>query len=138
MGSITGGGRYDNLTGIFGLPNVSGVGISFGADRIYDVLEGLKLFPETMSESTQVIFLNFGPNEEKYCLKYLNQVRKHGINAEIYPDATKIQKQMKYADQRNIPIVVIAGENEVANQTLTVKWMKEGRQETVKAEEFRV
>ena len=133
IGSISGGGRYDNLTGIFGLPNVSGVGISFGADRIYDVLEGLNLFPETMSESTKVIFLNFGKNEEKYCLKYLNQVRKHGINAEIYPDAAKIQKQMKYADQRHIPIVVIAGESEVAEQKFTVKWMKEGKQETVEA-----
>ena len=133
MGSISGGGRYDNLTGIFGLPNVSGVGISFGADRIYDVLEGLKLFPETMSESTQVIFLNFGKNEERYCLKYLNQVRKHGINAEIYPDATKIQKQMKYADQRGIPMVIIAGESEITDQKFTVKWMKEGRQEVVEA-----
>lgn len=136
MGSISGGGRYDNLTGIFGLPNVSGVGISFGADRIYDVLEGLNLFPETMSESTKVIFLNFGKNEEKYCLKYLDQVRKHGINAEIYPDAAKIQKQMKYADQRNIPIVVIAGEQEVSENKFTVKWMKEGRQEIVNAEEI--
>ncbi|MCQ2314766.1 MAG: histidine--tRNA ligase [Bacteroidales bacterium] len=136
MGSISGGGRYDNLTGIFGFPNVSGVGISFGADRIYDVLEGLNLFPETMSESTKVIFLNFGKNEEKYCLKYLDQVRKHGINAEIYPDAAKIQKQMKYADQRNIPIVVIAGEQEVSENKFTVKWMKEGRQESVNAEEI--
>ena len=133
MGSISGGGRYDNLTGIFGLPNVSGVGISFGADRIYDVLEGLNLFPETMSESTKVIFLNFGKNEEKYCLKYLNQVRKHGINAEIYPDAAKIQKQMKYANQRAIPIVVIAGEQEVAEQKFTVKFMKEGTQTVVEA-----
>ena len=136
MGSISGGGRYDNLTGIFGLPNVSGVGISFGADRIYDVLEGLKLFPETMSESTQVIFLNFGKHEEAYALKYLSQVRKHGINAEIYPDAAKIQKQMKYADQRGIPVVVIAGEQEVAEQKFTVKWMKEGRQETVDANQL--
>ena len=133
IGSISGGGRYDNLTGIFGLPNVSGVGISFGADRIYDVLEGLNLFPETMSESTKVIFLNFGKNEEKYCLKYLNQVRKHGINAEIYPEAAKIQKQMKYANQRAIPIVVIAGESEVADQTFTVKFMKEGSQTVVDA-----
>ena len=136
MGSISGGGRYDNLTGIFGLPNVSGVGISFGADRIYDVLEGLKLFPETMSESTQVIFLNFGQNEERYSLRYLNQVRKHGINAEIYPEAAKIQKQMKYADQRGIPVVVIAGESEVAEQKFTVKWMKEGRQETINANQL--
>ena len=134
MGSISGGGRYDNLTGIFGLPNVSGVGISFGADRIYDVLEGLQLFPETMSESTQAIFLNFGKNEERYCLKYLNQVRQHGINAEIYPDAAKIQKQMKYADQRHIPVVIIAGESEAAQGTFTVKWMKEGTQETVQAD----
>jgi len=133
IGSISGGGRYDNLTGIFGLPNVSGVGISFGADRIYDVLEGLNLFPETMSESTKVIFLNFGKNEEKYCLKYLNQVRKHGINAEIYPDAAKIQKQMKYANQRAIPIVVIAGEQEVAEGKFTVKFMKEGTQTVVEA-----
>lgn len=136
MGSISGGGRYDNLTGIFGLPNVSGVGISFGADRIYDVLEGLNLFPETMSESTKVIFLNFGRNEEKYCLKYLNQVRKQGINAEIYPEAAKIQKQMKYADQRNIPIVIIAGEQEVSENKFTVKWMREGRQESIPAEEI--
>ena len=134
MGSISGGGRYDNLTGIFGLPNVSGVGISFGADRIYDVLEGLKLFPETMSENTQAIFLNFGKQEERYCMRYLNQVRQHGINAEIYPDSAKIQKQMKYADQRNIPVVIIAGESEVADRTFTVKWMKEGRQETVAAD----
>ena len=133
IGSISGGGRYDNLTGIFGLPNVSGVGISFGADRIYDVLEGLNLFPETMSESTKVIFLNFGKNEERYCLKYLNQVRKHGINAEIYPDAAKIQKQMKYADQRHIPIVVIAGESEVAEEKFTVKFMKEGTQTVMDA-----
>ena len=136
MGSISGGGRYDNLTGIFGLPNVSGVGISFGADRIYDVLEGLQLFPETMSESTQAIFLNFGKNEERYCLKYLNQVRRHGINAEIYPDAAKIQKQMKYADQRHIPVVIIAGENEAAEGTFTVKWMKEGTQQTVPANQL--
>ncbi len=133
IGSISGGGRYDNLTGIFGLPNVSGVGISFGADRIYDVLEGLGLFPKTMSESTKVIFLNFGKNEEKYCLKYLSQVRKHGVNAEIYPDAAKIQKQMKYADQRHIPIVIIAGESEVAEQKFTVKFMKEGSQTVVDA-----
>lgn len=134
MGSISGGGRYDNLTGIFGLPNVSGVGISFGADRIYDVLNELNLFPEKNAENTEVIFLNFGKNEELYCLPYLQQLRRQGINAEIYPDASKIQKQMKYADQRNIPVVVMAGETEVNEKTFTVKWMKEGRQETVKAE----
>ncbi len=136
MGSISGGGRYDNLTGIFGLPNVSGVGISFGADRIYDVLNELNLFPEKNAENTEVIFLNFGKNEELYCLPYLQQLRRQGINAEIYPDAAKIQKQMKYADQRNIPVVVIAGEQEVSENKFTVKWMKEGRQESVKAEEL--
>lgn len=133
MGSICGGGRYDNLTGIFGLPDVSGVGISFGADRIFDVLTELNLFPEKNADNTSVIFLNFGEAEEKYCLTYLQQVRKHGINAEIYPESVKIQKQMKYADQREIPIVVLAGENEMNNKTFTVKWMKEGRQETVEA-----
>ncbi len=134
MGSISGGGRYDNLTGIFGLPNVSGVGISFGADRIYDVLSELNLFPEKNAENTEVIFLNFGKKEEMYCLSYLQQLRRQGINAEIYPDAAKIQKQMKYADQRNIPVVLMAGENEVNDKAFTVKWMKEGRQEVVKAE----
>ena len=136
MGSISGGGRYDNLTGIFGLPNVSGVGISFGADRIYDVLNELNLFPEKNAENTEVIFLNFGKNEELYCLPYLQQLRRQGINAEIYPDAAKIQKQMKYADQRNIPVVVIAGEQEVSENKFTVKWMKEGKQEIVNAEEL--
>ena len=136
MGSISGGGRYDNLTGIFGLPNVSGVGISFGADRIYDVMSELSLFPEKNAESTEVLFLNFGHEEEMYCLPYLRQLRREGVNAEIYPDAVKIQKQMKYADQRNIPVVVMAGESEVSNKTFSVKWMKEGRQETINAEKI--
>lgn len=134
MGSISGGGRYDNLTGIFGLPNVSGVGISFGADRIYDVLTELNLFPETMSESTMALFANFGPTEEAYCMPYLQQLRRAGVNAEIYPDAAKMQKQMKYADQRGIPMVIIAGEQEVADRTFAVKWMKEGKQETIAAD----
>ena len=136
MGSISGGGRYDNLTGIFGLQGVSGVGISFGADRIYDVLTELNLFPERNVDSTEVIFLNFGKNEERYCLPYLQQLRRNGINTEIYPDSAKIQKQMKYADQRGIPVVVMAGEDEMNNKTFTVKWMKEGRQENVSAEEL--
>ena len=136
MGSISGGGRYDNLTGIFGLQGVSGVGISFGADRIYDVLTELNLFPERNVDSTEVIFLNFGKNEERYCLPYLQQLRRNGINAEIYPNSAKIQKQMKYADQRGIPVVVMAGEDEMNNKTFTVKWMKEGRQENVSAEEL--
>ena len=136
MGSISGGGRYDNLTGIFGLQGVSGVGISFGADRIYDVLTELNLFPEKNGDITEVIFLNFGSKEERYCLPYLQQLRRNGINAEIYPDSAKIQKQMKYADQRGIPVVIMAGEDEMNNKTFTVKWMKEGRQENVSAEEL--
>ncbi|MBE6335607.1 MAG: histidine--tRNA ligase [Lentimicrobiaceae bacterium] len=134
MGSISGGGRYDNLTGIFGLQGVSGVGISFGADRIYDVLTELNLFPEKNGDITEVIFLNFGSKEERYCLPYLQQLRRNGINAEIYPDSAKIQKQMKYADQRGIPVVVMAGEDEMNNKTFTVKFMKEGRQENVAAD----
>lgn len=134
MGSISGGGRYDNLTGIFGLQGVSGVGISFGADRIYDVLTELNLFPEKNGDITEVIFLNFGPKEERYCLPYLQQLRRNGVNAEIYPDSAKLQKQMKYADQRGIPVVVMAGEDEMNNKTFTVKFMKEGRQEKISAE----
>ena len=136
MGSISGGGRYDNLTGIFGLQGVSGVGISFGADRIYDVLTELNLFPEKNGDITEVIFLNFGPKEERYCLPYLQQLRRNGINAEIYPDSAKLQKQMKYADQRGIPVVVMAGEDEMNNKCFTVKFMKEGRQEKVAADEL--
>ena len=136
MGSISGGGRYDNLTGIFGLQGVSGVGISFGADRIYDVLTELNLFPEKNGDITEVIFLNFGPKEERYCLPYLQQLRRNGINAEIYPDAAKLQKQMKYADQRGIPVVIMAGEDEMNNKTFTVKFMKEGRQEKIEAEKL--
>ena len=134
MGSISGGGRYDNLTGIFGLQGVSGVGISFGADRIYDVLTELNLFPEKNGDITEVIFLNFGSKEERYCLPYLQQLRRNGVNAEIYPDSAKLQKQMKYADQRGIPVVVMAGEDEMNNKTFTVKFMKEGRQEKIAAE----
>ena len=134
MGSISGGGRYDNLTGIFGLQGVSGVGISFGADRIYDVLTELNLFPEKNGDITEVIFLNFGPKEERYCLPYLQQLRRNGVNAEIYPDSAKLQKQMKYADQRGIPVVVMAGEDEMNSKCFTVKFMKEGRQEKVEAE----
>ena len=136
MGSISGGGRYDNLTGIFGLQGVSGVGISFGADRIYDVLTELNLFPEKNGDITEVIFLNFGPKEERYCLPYLQQLRRNGVNAEIYPDSAKLQKQMKYADQRGIPVVVMAGEDEMNNKCFTVKFMKEGRQEKVAADEL--
>ncbi|MDR0970706.1 MAG: histidine--tRNA ligase [Lentimicrobiaceae bacterium] len=134
IGSICGGGRYDNLTGIFGLPDVSGVGISFGADRIFDVMTGLQLFPKNTSESTSVIFLNFGKTEENYCLPYLQQLRDNGVNAEIYPDQDKLKKQMKYADSRQIPIVVLAGEQELENKQFTLKWMQQGTQETVNAD----
>ena len=133
MGSICGGGRYDDLTGIFGMPGVSGVGISFGADRIYDVMTELKLFPPSSSESTSVLFTNFGETEEKYCLPYLRQLRLNGINAEIFPDAGKLKKQMKYADQKNIPVVVLSGEEELKNNLFTVKWMHDGQQQTVEA-----
>ncbi len=136
MGSICGGGRYDDLTGIFGMPGVSGVGISFGADRIYDVMTELKLFPPSSNESTSVLFTNFGETEEKYCLPYLRQLRMKGINAEIFPDAGKLKKQMKYADQKNIPIVVLSGEEELKNNQFTVKWMHDGQQQTVAASQL--
>lgn len=134
--SVLGGGRYDDLTGIFGLPNVSGVGISFGVDRIYDVMDEMKLFDELnlQGASTQVMFVNFGEEEEKYCLKLLQQVRASGINAEIYPDAAKMKKQMGYADNKKIPFVVLAGSEEIKSGLLTVKNMQTGEQEKLKIE----
>ncbi len=128
MGSITGGGRYDNLTGIFGLPDVSGVGISFGADRIYDVLEQLGKFPQNSINQTQVLFVNFGEIETEYILPKLAKLRNNGIAAEIYPDAAKMKKQFAYADSNNIPYVVIIGESEMKEGTLTLKDMKSGEQ----------
>lgn len=136
IGSVCGGGRYDDLTGIFGLPDVSGVGISFGADRIYDVMSELNLFPEKTSESTFVLFVNFGKEEEKYCLPYLRTLRQAGINCEIFPDADKMKKQLRYADQKSIPVVILAGEEEVKNKQFTVKWMQSGEQQTVQAEKL--
>ena len=134
-GSILGGGRYDDLTGIFGLPNVSGVGISFGVDRIYDVMDEMKLFDELNlnQSSTQVLFVNFGKEEEKYCLKLLREIRNAGINAEIYPEAAKMKKQMSYADANKIPYVVLVGEEEIKSGLLTVKNMKTGEQEKMNA-----
>jgi histidyl-tRNA synthetase len=132
IGSIAGGGRYDDLTGIFGLPNVSGVGISFGADRIYDVLNELKLFPEEASSTTKILFVNFGSSEEKYCLPILEHVRKNGISAEIYPAAAKLKKQLDYANANNIPLVVIAGEDEISSGSVTLKNMNSGQQEKIK------
>jgi histidyl-tRNA synthetase len=109
MGSICGGGRYDDLTGIFGLPGVSGVGVSFGAERIYDVLEYLNLYPQKSAESTRVLFVNFGEKEEAYCLPLLSKLRQAGVNSEIYPESAKMKKQMIYANKKEIPFVVLAG-----------------------------
>jgi histidyl-tRNA synthetase len=131
IGSISGGGRYDNLTGIFGLPGVSGVGISFGADRIYDVMTGLELFPDNASMTTKVLFTNFGGDEEMASLKLLADVRAAGIAAEIYPENKKMGKQMEYANRRAIPYVVIVGGNELAEGKATVKNMVEGTQESI-------
>ncbi|TND09303.1 MAG: histidyl-tRNA synthetase [Bacteroidetes bacterium] len=129
--SICGGGRYDDLTGIFGLPNLSGVGISFGADRIYDVLNELNLYPEEVSASTKLLFVTFSEADQEYCLSILQQVRKAGIAAELYPDAVKMQKQMKYADAKGIPFVAIVGENERKENVVMLKNMKTGEQEKV-------
>ncbi|MES2138975.1 MAG: histidine--tRNA ligase [Bacteroidota bacterium] len=127
--SICGGGRYDDLTGIFGLPNMSGVGISFGADRIYDVLNELNLFPESVAASTKLLFVTFGEAEQNYCLPLLAKARKAGINSEIYPDAgAKMKKQMGYADDKKIPYVVIVGSDEMLNGLLTLKNMTTGEQ----------
>lgn len=133
MGSICGGGRYDDLTGIFGLPNVSGVGISFGADRIYDVMNELNLFPSRATVSTKVLFANFGPAEERYCMGLLKNLRNAGINAEIYPEAAKMKKQFKYADDKAIPYVAIVGENEMKEQVVSLKNMKTGEQQAIPA-----
>ena len=136
MGSISGGGRYDNLTGIFGMPGLSGVGISFGVDRIYDVLNALDLYPKDSLNTTQVLFINFGEQETAYCLPVINKVRENGIRAEIYPDATKMKKQMTYANAKQIPFVVLAGESEMAAQKVTLKNMETGEQMLVSQEEL--
>ena len=135
MGSIGGGGRYDDLTGIFGLKDMSGVGISFGLDRIYLVMEELGLFPEEAVEGTKVLFINFGDTEAAYAMKAISALRAQGIAAELYPDkmtsGKQMKKQMTYANRRDIPFVILAGEQEVKDQTLTVKNMAEGTQETI-------
>ena len=128
IGSITGGGRYDNLTGVFGMPGVSGVGISFGADRIYDVLNTLDLYPEDTDSSTKVMFTNFGPAEAIASMKMIKALRKAGISAEIYPEAAKMKKQIGYADALNIPFVAIIGETELADDTVSLKNMADGSQ----------
>jgi histidyl-tRNA synthetase len=131
IGSITGGGRYDNLTGVFGLPNVSGVGISFGADRIFDVLNQLNLYPENAIQRTQVLFVNFGEKEENYIFPIASKLRKNGIRAEIYPESAKMKKQMSYADENKIAYVAIAGENEINEGKITLKNMTTGEQQLV-------
>ena len=136
MGSITGGGRYDNLTGIFGMPGLSGVGISFGADRIYDVLNTLELYPKEMLSSTQVLFINFGEKETAYCLPFIAEIRKNGIRAEIFPDKAKMKRQMNYANVKNIPYVVFAGEDEIEKGKLMLKDMQSGEQKLVTAKEL--
>jgi histidyl-tRNA synthetase len=136
IGSITGGGRYDNLTGIFGMPGLSGVGISFGADRIFDVLNQLDLYPKEAVGGTQVLFVNFGEAETDYCLPALAQVRQAGISAEMYPDAVKMKKQMSYANAKGIPFVVMAGETEMKEGVMALKNMLTGEQRMVKVNEL--
>ena len=134
MGSIGGGGRYDDLTGIFGLKDMSGVGISFGLDRIYLVLEELNLFPETITENIKALFINFGDQEALFCLKAIKALRSVDIKVELYPDAAKMKKQMQYADKRNIPYVVLVGEEEMRANEYTLKNMKSGEQEKLTLE----
>ena len=136
MGSITGGGRYDNLTGIFGMPGVSGVGISFGADRIYDVLTELNLFPEEALEQTQVLFATFGQEELKYALTWARELRAKGVRTEVFPEPTKMKKQMGYADNNHIPYVAIVGGDEMAQQKVMLKNMTTGEQALVSREEL--
>ncbi len=136
IGSITGGGRYDDLTGIFGLKNVSGVGISFGADRIYDVMNTLDLYPKESIVSTQLLFINFGEKEALYSLKSLQKVRAAGIKAELYPDAAKMKKQMTYANKKEISYVAMAGENEINEEKVTLKNMATGDQKLVSIDEL--
>ena len=136
MGSISGGGRYDNLTGIFGMPGVSGVGSSIGVDRIYDVLNALDLYPKDSVTTTQLLFINFGERETAYCLPIINKVRAQGIRAEIYPDAAKMKKQMSYANAKQIPFVALAGENEMQAGKITLKDMETGEQQLLTPEEL--
>ena len=136
IGSICGGGRYDDLTGIFGMPGVSGVGISFGADRIYDVLNQLGQYPENVSSATQVLIINFGEKEQLHCLELLRNIRKAGIRAELYPDPVKLKKQMSYANSRGIPYVILAGEEEIRTGLYSLKNMTSGEQITLDTPEI--
>ncbi len=136
IGSITGGGRYDNLTGIFGMPGISGVGISFGVDRIYDVLNALDCYPKDATNGTQLLFINFGDRETAYCLPAVAKAREAGIRTEIFPDSSKMKKQMSYANAKQIPFVALAGENEIAAGKLTLKNMLSGEQQLINIEEI--
>lgn len=136
MGSITGGGRYDNLTGIFGMPGISGVGISFGADRIYDVLNTLDLYPKEITTDTQLLFINFGEKETSYCLPVVAKARQNGIRTEMFPDAAKMKKQMAYANANAIPYVALAGDDEIQKGVVTLKNMETGEQEQVTPEQL--
>ena len=136
IGSICGGGRYDNLTGIFGMPGVSGVGISFGADRIYDVLTELDLFPADLGQSARVMFVNFGPEELKHCIRCAWRLREAGIATLVYPDAAKMKKQMEYANRKGIPYVAFVGESELRDGTVTLKDMSAGTQETLTVDQM--
>ena len=128
IGSICGGGRYDDLTSIFGLKDVSGVGISFGADRIYDVLNQLNIYPENRKTSTEILFVNFGEKESKFCLPIIGELRDSGINTEIFPDKAKMKKQLNYANKKNIPYVAMVGDNEMKENYITLKNMEDGVQ----------
>jgi histidyl-tRNA synthetase len=136
MGSIGGGGRYDDLTGLFGLKNLSGVGISFGIDRIYDVMEELQLFPEQLQSSTKILFVNIEPAAQAVILDYIKVLRNAGIAAEFYADGGKFDKQMKYADKRSIPFVCIVGADELSEKVIAVKNMKSGQQQKVSVQEL--
>jgi len=136
MGSITGGGRYDNLTGIFGMPGLSGVGISFGADRIYDVLNALNLYPEEAVSATQLLFINFGEKETAYCLPIAKAAREAGVRTEVYPDCAKMKKQMNYANAKHVAFVALAGENEIAQGKITLKNMLTGEQKLITTREL--
>lgn len=136
IGSICGGGRYDNLTGIFGLPGMSGVGISFGADRIYDVMNELNLFPANILSTTSVLFVNFGSAEEKYCMPVLGRIRSEGISAEIYPEPVKLKKQIEYATRKNIPYIVLAGKDEMDKSVFNLKDLSSGEQNQITVDEL--
>jgi len=137
IGSICGGGRYDNLTGIFGLPNMSGVGISFGADRIYDVLEGLNLYPAGLASASTLLFANMGDNEVKWILPIASALRKEGISCEIYPDNTKLKKQFDYAEHKGIAFISINGENEISEGKINVKNLSTGNQQSFEKDDIK-